>query len=401
VSPPRLAIAGAGPAGLVAAIAARRLGLEVDVFEQAAGLRPVGGGLFLHSNGLRVLDALGLLAGLEPALRPSRVIAIELADGRRISTFDYSQLAIPHNCGAVLLRYRLQEQLVTAAERAGARFHFGCRVTGAGWREGRVGAEALLHFAGGQACCCDAVVGADGVDSRLRESAGIPALHTAAGEAYLRGVAARETPEDTVREIWGQDCRRFGICPLPGAFTYFYASVPVGGWEAIRTGGLSAWIEGWSRYGPEVLALLRSVADWGAVNYDELRELEAESWVRPPLFLVGDAVHAMLPNLGQGANSAMVDGLVLVRLLAPALRAGEDLDAVGRRFEEVRRPFVRSIQASSRRLGLVSADASARERFVTQALSAAARAPLAPRTGAAIPAAGYNPLEEQFFEPLA
>lgn len=64
----RISIVGAGPAGLVAALAAQKLGFGVRVFEQAADFAQVGGGVLIHSNGQRVLESLGLLESFEPEM---------------------------------------------------------------------------------------------------------------------------------------------------------------------------------------------------------------------------------------------------------------------------------------------------------------------------------------------
>ena len=77
----------------------------------------------------------------------------------------------------------------------------------------------------------------------------------------------------------------------------------------------------------------------------------------------------MTPNLGQGANSAMVDALVLVRLLHATLDAGGSLDDVGRRYQTIRRPFVRRLQAASR------VDVPRRELAVARGATRAARHP--------------------------
>jgi 2-polyprenyl-6-methoxyphenol hydroxylase-like FAD-dependent oxidoreductase len=78
----RIAIVGAGPAGLTAAIVARRLGLEAVVYEQAPELTRVGGGIAIQNNGQRVLDAVGLLSGFAARMATADTIAIEGPGGR-------------------------------------------------------------------------------------------------------------------------------------------------------------------------------------------------------------------------------------------------------------------------------------------------------------------------------
>src|SRR5215211_3228071 len=101
----RVAIVGAGPAGLAAALALRRLGLEVTVFEQAEDYQRIGGGIVLHDNGQRVLQALGLLDSFRPHLQPCPVIAaaarragtVHLADSMDELTMYHAQLT----CGVI------------------------------------------------------------------------------------------------------------------------------------------------------------------------------------------------------------------------------------------------------------------------------------------------------------
>ena len=105
----RVGIVGAGPAGLVAAIAGARLGLDVTLFEGAPQFRPVGSGFGIQSNGFRVLDALGLLNGFLPNLHACRTYVLSLS-GHTDLRMDFGELPLPHNRFAVALRYELQER---------------------------------------------------------------------------------------------------------------------------------------------------------------------------------------------------------------------------------------------------------------------------------------------------
>ena len=142
-----------------------------------------------------------------------------------------------------------------------------------------------------------------------------------------------------------------------------------------------------------------SLADWERVNYSELREVALDSWHTGPVFVAGDAAHAMTPNLGQGANSAMVDALVLVRLLRRAFEGGESLESVGRAYESIRRPFVTRIQTASRYTGIIASWSSAPARFVRdRLLGFSGRFDALNKPGLLL-GAGYSPLEQEFFEP--
>jgi 2-polyprenyl-6-methoxyphenol hydroxylase-like FAD-dependent oxidoreductase len=391
----RIAIVGAGPAGLTAAIAARRLGLEAIVYEQAETLGHVGGGIAIQSNGQRVLAALDLLAAFEPHMVAARTIIVEGPGGRRYGALDYGALRAPFPRFAVVLRADLQLYLLHAARREGVRIELGRRCTGMVRQQGRVG----LRFADGSGAECSVVLGADGVNSTVRASAAFPSAPRAVGQAALRGVAERPTASGLVREIWLDDGRLFGIAPLPHRRTYFYCSASEG-WRDVAERGVGPWLDGWRTALPEAAEVLGAVSDWSRVSYDELREVRVSRWWDGACFLLGDAAHAMTPNLGQGANSAMVDALVLVRLLHATLDAGGTLDDVGRRYQATRRPFVRRIQLASRAMCRIASWRSPGARLARRAFMA-----LGDLTGRIAPvgqrlAAGINPAEERYLTPV-
>ena len=345
-----IAIVGAGPAGLTAALALRRLGLEVTVFEQAKDFRRIGGGIVLHDNGQRVLAALGLLEGFRPQLQPCPVIAAERGDGRVLGAVEFGRFSPPlRHLPAVVLRHQLQEHLLGATRAAGVEVRFGHRVVAAS----AAGDAAALRFADGAMKRAGVVLACDGAGSATRASLRLPTRRRRPRRAYLRGVADLGWLQPTIRERWYPDGRIFGTAPLPDARTYFWCTAPAR-WPQPLDGGLDDWIASWAGHDPQPPAILAAVQDWRRVNYDEPVEVHARRWSRTPVFLVGDAAHAMTPYLGQGANSALVDALVLSRLLARELHGHGDLAAVGRRYQAIRSRFTRMLQASSRRQGVLA-----------------------------------------------
>lgn len=347
---PRIAIVGAGPAGLTAALAARRLGLDAIVFEKAPDFSRVAGGTLLHSNGLRALQALGIFDLCRPILREITTITAEQPDGRSLVRFDYGRCRVPQRSGAVVLRRELAEYMLSAAEWSDVPVIFGQRCTGVS----SDATGASVYFADGSEYECDIVLACDGTHSRVCERGGLRGTTTAPGVAYLRGVSERCTADATVREVCDRYGRRFVSYPLPGHRTAFMCSVPVGEWRRILQSQLEFWIASWHTHGAEVGALLDAVLAWDRVSYHEVHEVRLQRWSRGRVFALGDAAHAMRPQLDQGANAAMVDALVLLQLLAPALRCGESLASVGRRYERLRRPFVTRTQHAAQRLDVAS-----------------------------------------------
>lgn len=391
-----IAIVGGGPAGLIAGLAAQRAGLDAVVFEQVENFHRIGGGILLHSNGLRVLHALGVLDGFERNLRTTQRLRALLADGRIVGDVDYAGLAVPQNRCGVVLRHVLHEYLLDAARARGIDVRLGHRLEALNLS----GSDVDLQFVGGGTYHANIVVACDGIHSATRNGFGLESRKIAIGEAYLRTVSDRPTSDEIIREIWGDDGRRFGICPLPENRTYIFCTVPLGEWTDIRDRRLNEWINSWAPFGTEVTDLLRKVPDWNAASYDELHQVELDRWARPPVFVAGDAAHAMTPNLGQGGNSAMVDALVLMRILGDAVKKNTGLEAAASQYEAVRRQFATRIQATSRNMGTIAGWRSPLARGLRNAILRATSSSTALSRRAALLGAGYNPAENQYLEPF-
>ncbi len=389
---PTLAIIGAGPAGLTAAIAAAQRGLRATVFERADVIARVGGGIVVHSNGLRVLDRLGLLDSFKPMMMPCSTLTLQLGDGHMLVT-DYSALPIPHNYLAVVLRHQLHTFLLAAAEKI-ATIHLGRHCTAVEELPDHV----RLSFDSGEPLECGIALGADGAHSIVRKSLPITATTRTAGDAYLRGVSECESDVAEVREIWGVDGRRFGIAPLTQGRTYFYCSAPRGRWHEVRRESLVAWIKSWRPFGRRVSDVLHHVKDWAQVNYDEPEQVQVARWYCERTFLIGDAAHAMTPNYGQGANAAMVDAVVLAALLARSMEQQGFLTDVGAQYEFIRREFVERTQSAAWRLGQVAQWTSPAMRLLRDSAFSALSRFQSLRRRDLLLFAGYNPAENPFLE---
>ncbi|MGH7469309.1 MAG: FAD-dependent oxidoreductase [Longimicrobiales bacterium] len=388
----RIAIVGGGPAGLVAALAARRAGFICTVYEQAPSFERVGGAVGIASNGLQVLDVLGLLDRFRPRVQLVQHARLEAPPGRVVSWADFRDVRIPNPDLAVALRYDLHEMLADCARDAGVAIRFDARCTAAQWQPHGV----RLQFADGSDVESPLVFACDGINSVVRNALGFKSKKKTIGEAYLRIVApiAHPMPE-CVGEFWARDGRRAGAFPLPGQRTYVFCSVPIGRWQEILERRLGAWVKSWEDFGEPISTLMRSMQDWNGAVYDELSDLRVERWQRNGVFLLGDAAHAMTPNLGQGANSAMVDALVLVNLLTEVAHQRAWREA-GRRYEQLRRPFVTRIQNAALIGGrLASLKNPAARALRDTALRMVMQ--LAPLQRSSLKlTAGYNPAEQPY-----
>jgi salicylate hydroxylase len=352
--PAEIIVAGAGIAGLAAALAFASRGFSVQVFERAPQLEEVGAGLQLSPNATRILDRLGVLpALLKTAVRPSAVL---LRDGRTLAELARVPLGEAaekrwHAPYLALHRADLQNTLLSRVLETPSI----CLVTGAaitGVAQSSVGVAATIA---GEAGRTEAggllLVGADGVRSAVRAFLGTPRESRYSGE-----VAWRTTlPADSAA---GRALREAASPEAVVAFLhsgFHLIAYPVRGGAAIN---LAAFTPGdglannWA--GAVDVAPLRHAMRTTAPALARLAD-EAGPWTawpihtvdrRPPwtlpdgVALIGDAAHAMTPFAAQGAAMAIEDAWTLAANVAAA---PGDLASALSRWEAERRPRVEKV----------------------------------------------------------
>lgn len=298
-----LAVVGAGPAGLVAALAAARRGYQVECYEAQAFLKERGAWL-IGAPAQHALKGLGVsLQG-----RSCSSLALLTDSLESLYKADYPRgkeaLAVP--------RQILLQQLHQLCLDEGVVFHRGMRLE--------------------KPPIAEVVIGADGCRSVVREWAKLPCKERSLGHYYRGDLTS--CPVSSPIEIWTGDGRRFGIEPtLTGAS--FYCTAPARDPEDWKS-----YIQGWES------ALAREVLDqFDPTDLHRCAPLDiwCPRWYRPPFFLVGDAAHGQPPNLGQGANLGILDSVSLIDQLSET----PDLQEAGRAYQAARAPFVHRLHTLS------------------------------------------------------
>lgn len=331
-------IVGGGIGGLAAGVALGRAGWDVSVLEQSAGPTEIGAGISLWSNALAALDRLGVW----PEIRSAA--SMQLGGARRPDGRWLSRMDPEHPLFEILLvhRARLHEELRQALRP-------GALVPAATVRE--VDADGTVryeHEGDPVTARADLVVAADGLRSptRARLWPGHPGARYAGFTAW-RGVTAEPFALDAASETWGKGAE-FGATLLVDGRVYWFAT-------ANRPEG--------ERQGDERAEVVRRFGDWHEPITALVDATPAEAVLRHDIYslvtplpgfargrvaLLGDAAHAMTPNLGQGACQALEDAVIL----AHAVGAGADLPAALAAYDARRRPraetFVRASLRAAR-----------------------------------------------------
>ncbi|HWM06617.1 MAG TPA: FAD-dependent monooxygenase [Actinophytocola sp.] len=355
-------IVGGGIGGLAAAAGLVRAGWSVRVLEQAAGFTEVGAGISLWPNAFRALAAVGMTSGLEEG----RIgVAGGLRDwrGRWIVRMDDADQAKEHTAGAVVAhRARLLAELLDLVP---AR----CRLSGTRVRGvRRDGERAVVEHDGGE-LAADLVVGADGVRSVVRGALWPDAEpprysgHTAWRLVLPRPGILADAGAQAWAETWGPG-GVFGLFPMPGDQIYSYATatVPPGGHAS--DGELAEVRRRFRDWCDPIPAVLAAARPDQVLRNDIYHLPPLASYVSGPVVLLGDAAHAMTPNLGQGGCQALEDAATLTILLV----AEPDLEVALRRYDELRRPRTQDLYRRSLLGGRVSHLRAAPARVARNAL---------------------------------
>lgn len=350
----RIAVIGAGIAGLTLALALARNGLRCQVFEQARLLREVGAGVQLAPNATRLLHRLGLEDRLrDTAVRPRAIEMRRWEDNsvlRRIPLGAQCEQrfgAPYYTVHRADLHRALLERLPQEV------LHLGRACTGIEEHRDAV----VVQFADGSSTTADAVVGADGIHSRVRDVLVRDRPRYSGQNVYRALVPAEEVPfrrEQPQVVLWlgpGRHCVSYPICG--GDRISLAATVPAPrwgraphqegeSWSALgRPDDLARAYTGWN---PEVGALTSAVevvSRWALHDREPLTR-----WSTGRVTVVGDAAHPMLPFLAQGANQAIEDAATLAACL-------RDRDPLGiatglARYQHLRQSRTTTVQRISR-----------------------------------------------------
>ncbi len=346
----RIAIAGAGIGGLTAALALLQRGFEVDVYEQAQAFGEVGAGIQLSANGTRCLFALGLQQDvLRCASQPSAKEIRHWSSGKTWRLFDLGAESVDRYGAPFLMMHRADLHAVLVQHIKAIRpesLHLGTRLVSLEQQPDGV----ALGFEDGTVRRADALVGADGVHSRVRHL-----LHGHDDPQYTgcmawRGVIqATSLPEHLRRPVgtnWVGPGAHVITYPLRnGELMNFVGIVERAAWqkeswtEQGTVAECRADFDGWH---PDVLALVERLDrpfKWALMGRAPLPR-----WSQGSVTLLGDACHPTLPFLAQGAMMAIEDGVVLARCLDAC---PDDVATALQRYEGLRHERTTSIVLKS------------------------------------------------------
>lgn len=345
-----IGICGGGVGGLAAAIALRRVGHRVAVFEQSGKFARIGSDVNLTPNAVRALDGLGVGAAVRAtAARPTHRISRTWDTGEVTSVLEMADTAERLYGSPQLTIHRADLLKALEAMLPAEVIRLGKRATGVEYDADGV----LVRFADGSGQKVDAVVGADGIHSAVRKALFGPDRPKFTGLVSYRSVVPRAklaiSNLDAFTKWWGPT-PSVQIVTFPlnrGEETFVFATTPQDDWREeswTLPGDVEELRRVYAGFHPEARALLAACTE----------VTKSALYVRDPLpvwsvgrtTLLGDACHPMVPFMAQGACMAIEDAVVLARALDGV--AADGLPAALKRYEMARKERTARVQIGSR-----------------------------------------------------
>ncbi len=336
-----IGIVGGGIGGIAAAVALHQIGADVSVYERATELREVGAGMMLWPNATRVLRELGLLEQVVARSGRSTHFLVRKSTGKVLMSIALGHFEVPAVCmrRADLLSILLNA-LPAECLQLGREFD----------RLKQANGKVRLRFKDGHEVEHDAVIGADGIRSRIRTQLFGVSDPIYRGYTVWRGLAGYDgdaiTPEFN-SESWGKGMR-FGILNTGHRRFTWYATANVPPHHLDSTSGrkreLQQLFAGWHE---PVTDFLKATPEDEILKNGARDCAPLKQWGKGLVTLLGDAAHPCTPNLGQGGCMALEDALVL----AKSVKSELSLSAALRRYESRRINRTRHIQRRSLLMG--------------------------------------------------
>jgi 2-polyprenyl-6-methoxyphenol hydroxylase-like FAD-dependent oxidoreductase len=344
----RIVIVGGGIGGLCAARAVALAGHEPVVLERSPSGTTIGAGLVLWPNAVHALDALGLGAAVRSIAATAEHTVFRDAAGRTLSEVDVKTLGIRAGAPMLVIERPALHEVLAA----------GITVC----HEGTVSAvnEQGVILVSGERLDADAVIGADGIGSIVREHVcpGIRPLDS--GYTVIRGIATHDIGQGEAFEAWGSG-EIVGGAALPSGRSYWFYEAPstlVDGQDPLAAVAAERW--------PAPMpALLVATPPESILVNRILRLAVLPTWTRGTAALLGDAAHAMEPNLGQGAAQTIEDAEALLT----ALRTSDDLSRALAAYATSRRRRAHMFQRESSRFARLALSTHTRPRNLIMRLS--------------------------------
>ncbi|BBM85522.1 FAD-dependent monooxygenase [Candidatus Uabimicrobium amorphum] len=336
-------IIGGGIGGLTCAVAMAQRGFNVRVFEKTPQLQPVGAGLGLGINAMRVLRKLNIADEVIKRGNRLQIMYIKTPAGKILNRVDIRPLIEKFAVPAITIhRADLHDILVAALPKN--TLQLGEEFVAYEQQDSQV----MATFASGRQAAGQLLVGSDGIHSQVRKQMHGKQPLRDAQQMCWRGICEGENidaPHYCV--VWGREAR-FGFVRVNAKQIYWFCTINKGHGEIpVGKEQLLGVFQKWCKPVPQILS---STEESAILRNDLFDRVSSKSWYENRVVLLGDSIHPTTPNLGQGACMAIESAEVL----AHCLEYHKDIAIALKDYQALRLPRTRQITTASWRVGKIA-----------------------------------------------
>ncbi len=336
-------IIGAGIAGLTLAAALSKRDVGLVVLERSNNFPEIGAGISLWPNAMAALDSIGVGDEVREAGGAVASGGVQRPDGTWIRSVE-SRATEKALGEAMVAIHRGDLMRILASHVRDGALRFGSGLSGFEMASGGV----LARLGDGSAVQGTAIVGADGINSKIAKWLDPVLSHSYSGYTAWRGIAPIRSSDILPSETWGPGCE-FGFVPIGPDRTYWFATENVAEGLPSPAGEHQHLLQKFEEWHDPIPRLVAATSELDVLRHDIYDRTPVSNWSRGPVVVIGDAAHPMRPHMGQGGCQAIEDGV----LLSMRLGANTNVALVFAEFAKERARRVKSIVRQSAMMGRV------------------------------------------------
>lgn len=330
----KIAIIGAGIGGLTTALAFEKLGIDYQVFEKAPEIKPVGAGIWLAPNALQVYDWLELYGKIKN--KGNYIDRITIGNQNISPLLDMQQQRVKEKFGYTTISIHRADLLQVLLDK----IPVDKIALGKSFQkyESDKPDKISVFFEDQSSYEADLIIGADGIQSKVRKQLFPESKTRYSGQTCWRGVSDYDLVGDFKHrgvELWGKQIR-FGFTKITAHKVYWFAvALSKENQEDTPNTSKEKLLTSYANFHPLVGKLIQATRTNNIMRNDISDLVPLKKWSHNRICLIGDAAHAATPNMGQGGAQAIEDAYYLARLLQKGFDADTFDQFQGKRAKKV------------------------------------------------------------------
>jgi 2-polyprenyl-6-methoxyphenol hydroxylase-like FAD-dependent oxidoreductase len=316
-------IIGAGIAGSALAFELQKRNISTLLLDRRKGLDSTPRGITFQPNGLEALEKIGVLDSVMQMGSAERILEVRDWNRELLLEADYGLLDHPQNYLMTADAVQVEHLLGSKAENLGAQTIWNTRFHAILWNDGIAQGVRCDVEGGPSEIKASIIVGADGPQSRVRESIGATTRIKKYSDSFMVGLVGPVSElKDRARQYQAPG-KMLGIMPAGEGATYIFYCVGNRSFEELKKEGLGRFKEEVTQAAPELAEAFGTTEAWTRIAYFTPSFIKVDPWVGNGVALLGDSAHTFHPHAGQGVNLSLQDALTLADVIADSLSAGD------------------------------------------------------------------------------